>query len=76
MNNQEFQFGDVVYISRYLGKYMQHFRNNALASIIGSYDKLYGGGDTNSYMVKFLDNGCRCAWYESWQLIKIEPTWN
>lgn len=69
---QKFKRGDVVHIAADLGQSMSHFTNDKNAVILGSYADQFGGSNTKSYTVIFLDTGGECSWYHENQLTFIE----
>jgi hypothetical protein len=68
---QKFKRGNLVKIAKDLGPHMSHFENDKEAVIIGSYDDLYGGGNTSQYSLMFTDTGSRSSWYYESQLTLI-----
>ncbi len=68
---QKFKRGNLVHIAKDLGSRMSHFYNDVDAIIVGSYADLYGGSNTESYMVMFVETGGRGCWYEEHQLTLI-----
>lgn len=68
---QKFKRGNLVHIAKNLGPTMSHFDNDKDAVIIGSYADLYGGSDTKSYTVMFIETGNECSWYEEHQLTLV-----
>jgi hypothetical protein len=68
MNPQKFKRGDIVHIAADLGESMSHFEKDKDVVIIGSYADQFGGNDTKSYTVLFLDDGNEVSWYEEHQL--------
>ena len=61
-----------MHIAKDLGPMMSHFRKDKDAIIVGSYADEFGGSDTKSYIVMFLDTGCESGWYEEHQLTLID----
>lgn len=69
---QKFKRGNLVHIAKDLGSMMNHFDNDKDAIIVGSYADQYGGGNTKSYTVMFVETGSECSWYEEQQLTLID----
>lgn len=68
IKGQKFKRGDVVHIAADLGQSMSHFTKNKDVVILGSYADQFGGSNTKSYTVMFLDTGGECSWYQEHQL--------
>ncbi len=68
MSKQKFKRGDVVHIAADLGQSMSHFKKDKDVVIIGSYADQFGGGNTGSYSVLFIDDGNEVSWYGEHQL--------
>lgn len=69
---QKFKRGNLVHIAKDLGSMMSHFDNDKDAIIVGSYADQYGGSNTESYTVMFVETGGECSWYEEHQLTLID----
>lgn len=72
MPKQKFQFGDLVEVASDLGNSMSHFPGKGETAIVmGSYRDKYGGDNTNSYTLFFLEYG-EVSWYYASQLTLIQ----
>jgi len=71
-NLQKFKRGNLVHVDKELGSMMTHFENDKDAIIVGSYADQFGGNNTKSYTLIFLDDGCEVSWYEEHQLTLID----
>lgn len=60
---QKFKRGDIVHVNKELPPYMNHFRADFDAIIIGSYADQYGGSDVDSYTIMEPDTGGTISWY-------------
>ena len=69
---QKFRRGNLVLIADDLGPSMGHFRAGCKAIVMGSYNDQYGGGNTDSYTVMFMDTGGQCSWYYEHQLTLLD----
>jgi len=69
---QKFKKGNLVHIAKDLGSMMSHFENDKDVIIVGSYADKYGGNNTKSYTVMFLDTGGQSSWYEEHQLTLVD----
>jgi len=67
---QKFSNGSRVKISDVLGEHMSHFESGVEAEVQYTYAHAYGGGDVESYSLKF-DDGSTSSWYEEWQLTAV-----
>ncbi len=65
---QKFTRGDVVHIAADLGSSMFHFEKDKDVVILGSYADKFGGTNTHSYTVLFIEDGNEISWYEEYQL--------
>jgi uncharacterized protein YoxC len=68
INEQKFHRGDVVHIVKDLGESMSHFTADKDVVILGSYADQFGGTDTESYTVLFIEDGNESSWYHERQL--------
>ena len=68
---QKFQKGDLVHVSKDLGRSMAHFTADVDAIVIGSYKDQYGGSNSKSYTLHLKCQG-QTSWYEESQLELIE----
>ena len=57
MTKQKYKRGNLVHIAKDLGDHMSHFTSDKDVIIVGSYADQYGGSDTDSYTVMFVDDG-------------------
>ena len=69
---QKFKRGNLVHIAKNLGSMMSHFDNDKDAIVMGSYADQFGGTDTDSYTVMFVEDGNECSWYYESQLTLID----
>lgn len=69
---QKFKRGNLVRIAKNLGSMMSHFDNDKDAIIVGSYADQFGGDNTKSYTLMFVDTGGKCSWYQEHQLTLID----
>lgn len=58
-----FKRGDKVRLAKDQGPHRRHFPSDQDAIIIGRYDEMYGGSDTDSYSIILCETGEKCSWY-------------
>jgi len=71
---QKFSKLSFVQVAKELPEYMDHFDNNFVAIVDGTYSQLFGGTNINYYMLYQIEQGKivnRCGWYEENQLTPL-----
>ena len=68
--NQKFANGSRVHIKVIEEPWMSHFEDDCDATVVYTYDHMFGGGDVKSYCLD-IDGVGRVSWYEEHQLEQI-----